>query len=116
MATMEIRDTAIWIKHLEDADLGKHLADLNPGDQVDLEVDGVLGRWERMRSDADGRPSFGMRPIGAMSRVWSRWYQTRRGHAVLVRLPVAGDDWLEAAGNLFPEWASAEDEAAFGDL
>lgn len=116
MAFMEIRDSAMWIKHLGDAELGGQLSGLAAGSELELEVDGIIGRWQRMKDGSDGRPTLGLRPVGSMGQVWSRWYQSRRGEMVSVRLPMTADRWLQAAASTFHEWNSAEDEAAFGDL
>ncbi|MEQ1932136.1 MAG: hypothetical protein ABL957_16610, partial [Parvularculaceae bacterium] len=72
--------------------------------------------WARMRPGRDGRPTMGLKPIGAMAEVWAR-YQLRRGELVSLEWPDAEDDpLLRMADETFDEWRSAEDEAAYGDL
>jgi hypothetical protein len=116
MTTTVIRDSAIWFKHLSDPNLQARLEGLDSEALLDLEVDGVVGQWQRMKDGADGRPTFGLRPVGAMRQVWARWYPARRDECVTIRIPQSADQWLQASAATFPEWSSADDEAAFGDL
>ena len=59
MAYVEISDDAIWAKQIEG---GKALKDkilsLAPGEIVELEVDGIVGSWEKMRNGRDGRATW----------------------------------------------------------
>ena len=114
---VEIRDDVIWAKHLRESPaLYKAVVDLPDGETISLAVDGIVGKWARMRTGRDGRPTLGIRPVGAMATVWSRM-QERRGQKVNVAWPDDEDDaWLRLADITFEEWYSAEDEEAFGDL
>ena len=111
-----ISDHAIWFKHLPNQTLRNHLASLEPEAEVTLEVDEVQGRWRRMKRGVDGRLPEAVIPIGPMKAVWGKWYRTRKGATVSVRIVNTADDYLAAQTQLFSEWASAEDEAAFHDL
>jgi hypothetical protein len=83
---------------------------------ITLKVDGIVGKWARMRTGSDGRPTMGIKPLGAMAAVWAR-LQKRRGDKIEVGLPEKGDDPLMRLADLtFEEWYSAEDEEAYGEL
>lgn len=114
---IEIRNNAIWFKQLEaEPALHDRLSALNEGEQIVLKVDNVEGRWVRMRTGRDGRPTNGIRPVGAMATVWAR-LQARRGQ--LVRLEMPGsmcEAYLVGLDDSLDEWLTAEDEEAFGDL
>jgi hypothetical protein len=116
MAYVEICDDAMWASQIEG---GKALKDrilsLAPGEVIELEVDGIVGRWERMRNGTDGRPTKGIKPIGPMKEVWKR-LQSRRGEVVEIREVRTADAYLAALSNTLSEWNSPEDEEAFGDL
>ncbi len=113
---VKITDSAIWFKHIEGASLRKRLQALKADEEVSLEIGGVVGRWRRMKTGVDGRPTDGIRPHGSMKDVWNGWYKERRGDLLSVREVVVADDYLAGATRLFPEWDSPEDEEAFRDL
>ncbi|WP_160008189.1 hypothetical protein [Rhizobium sp. 18055] len=113
---VKITDFAIWFKHIEGSDLLGRLQTLKDDEEVSLEVDGVIGRWKRMKTGSDGRRTDGIRPHGSMKDVWNGWYKARRGDLLNVREVVVADDYLASVTKLFPEWQSPEDEEAFRDL
>jgi hypothetical protein len=116
MGKVAIRDNSIWLKHVEgDAALKKRLSDLAPGETIDLEVDGIVGRWERMKVGKDGRTTDGIKPIAEMREVWAR-LQRNRGRIVDIREVTTADSYLSALTPLLSEWDSPEDEAAYRDL
>ena len=114
---IEIRDNVIWARHLErDPSLHDEIVALGENETVRLRVDGIVGTWAKMRSGADGRPTLGIRPVGAMASVWAR-LQKRRGEKVLLERPSdTPGPLLERADRTFEEWYSAEDEEAYGEL
>lgn len=115
MSTLVIRDHAIWMKHLPDF-LQERVRQMEPGEVIRLEVDGIVGFWQRMDDGHDGRPTYGLKPVDAMRDVWHKW-QARRGDTVTIR-PVGEDatEYLKAVAETLSEWSSAEDELAYGDL
>lgn len=85
MATTTISDYVIWTKHIHgDAELTARIHAMWAGDTVELEVDGVRGVWRKMDDGADGRPTPGIRPVGAMQSVWRSLYKGRRGETVTI--------------------------------
>jgi len=113
----EIRDDVIWFKHLKHNPLlFERVARLDEGESVTLSVDGTHGRWVRMRRGRDGRPTYGIKPVGEMAKVWAS-LQSRRGKKVRLELPDYSDDeFLKLASETFTEWLSPEDEEAFAHL
>lgn len=116
MQHVRLTDQVIWFKHIEGKTLLERLKALQSEEEIDLEVDGVVGRWTRMKSGADGRPTDGLKPSGAMRDIWNEWYSSKRGNTLTVREVSDEGDRAPSFATLFPEWASAEDEAAFRDL
>jgi len=116
VANVEISDDTIWAKQIEG---GKALKDkilsLAPGEVIELEVDGIVGSWEKMRNGRDGRATMGLKPIGPMKEIWKR-LQARRGEVVEVRQVRTADAYLAALSETMTEWNSPEDEEAFRDL
>jgi hypothetical protein len=116
MATVTIRDDAIWISHIEgSSSLQARLRGLSAGDVVDLEVDGIVGTWERMRDGRDGRPTPGIKPISYMKTVWAEM-RRKTGRTVPIREVVTAETYLSAVSDTLNEWNSPEDELAYADL
>ncbi len=116
MAYVQIRDDTMWARHIEGGKILKErILSLDPGEVIELEVDGIVGSWEKTRIGKDGRPQQSIKPIGNMKNVWKR-FQTRRGETVEVRQVRTADAYLEALNNTLSEWNSPEDEEAFRDL
>jgi hypothetical protein len=112
-----IFSAVIWAKHLKaEPALYKAVVELGPEETIRLSVNGIIGTWSRMKTGKDGRPTLGIKPIGAMATVWAR-LQQRRGEKVTITWPDNEDDpFLRLADETFEEWYTAEDEEAFGDL
>ncbi len=116
MAYVEIRDDTMWAKHIEGGKVLKHrILSLAPGEVIELEVDGIVGSWEKTRVGKDGRPQQSIKPLGNMKKVWKR-FQSRRGEVVEIREVRTADAYLAASSNTLSEWHSPEDEEAFRDL
>ena len=116
MGYIAIAADAIWAKQIEGGRaLKQRILSLAPGDVIELEVDGIVGRWEKMRNGRDGRSTSGIKPIGPMKEVWKA-LQSRRGDTVEVREVRTADAYLAALSETLSEWNSPEDEEAFSDL
>ncbi len=86
MSLVEIRDHALWIKHIhQNSPLIKKLADLQAGDLVELEIDGFRGMWKKMDDGKDGRPTPGIKPLGKAREFWHSLQDTR-GDLVSIKL------------------------------
>ena len=82
MAKVEVRDHAIWIKHIHgDEGLTEKLNQMPAGTLIELTVDGVQGHWRKMDDGKDGRPTNGLRAIGAAKDHW-HGIQDQRGKLV----------------------------------
>jgi len=94
MATTTVADYVIWAKHVHgDRGLAEKILSMRAGETVELEVDGRAGLWRKMDDGADGRPTQGVRPVGAARLVWRDLFTARRGETVELRVtPTAGDD------------------------
>ena len=117
MAFVKIRDNNLWPSHIEGGGaLQQRIISLEPGQVIELEVDGVIGAWEKTRVGKDGRAQQAIKPIGQMKKVWER-FQARRDQVVEIREVRTADAYLAAvSGLLATEWNSPEDEEAFRDL
>ncbi|MCW5689584.1 MAG: hypothetical protein KIT76_13640 [Pseudolabrys sp.] len=116
MGYVTIRDDTLWANHIEgDAALKEHIQALKPGELIDLEVDGIVGSWEKTRIGKDGRPQQSIKPVGKMKLIWKR-FQTRRKEVVEIRKVQTADSYLAALSDTLSEWNSPADEEAFRDL
>ncbi len=85
MATAEVRDHALWIKHIHGDDgLIAKLGQMPAGALIELVVDGFRGHWRKMDDGKDGRPTTGLRAIGPARDHWHA-LQDERGKLVEVR-------------------------------
>jgi hypothetical protein len=116
MATTRINDDVIWVKNIEGGEELRHrILAMKPGQVIDLEVDGVVGKWARMRTGSDGRPANGIKPIAEMREVWAH-LRKRRAKVAAIREVVAADSYLASVSKTLDEWNSAADDEAYRDL
>ena len=85
MSLVEVRDHALWLKHIHgNEDLKSELMNLNEGDLVELDVDGFCGMWKKMDDGKDGRPTQGVKAIGKARKYWHN-LQSKRGELVIIQ-------------------------------
>lgn len=85
MSYVEIRDHALWLKHIHgNEELKSELMSLNAGELVELEIDGFHGMWKKMDDGKDGRPTQGIKAIGKAREHWHS-LQSARGELVTIR-------------------------------
>ena len=85
MAKTIVRDYVVWAKHIsDDPRLTDRILKMNEKETIALVVDNVPGIWEKMANDGQGRPTSGLKPVGAMKKVWSSLYRDRRGSVVSI--------------------------------
>lgn len=85
MGMVEIRDHAIWIKHIHGNDeLVEKISKLSAGSLIELEVDGFRGMWKKMDVGKDGRPTNGIKGLGKGKDHWHS-LQDRRGDLVSIK-------------------------------
>jgi len=116
MGYLTIRDDILWAKQIQgDSELRERIAKLPAGATIDLEIDGIVGHWEKAKVGKDGRPTIALKPVGPMREIWKR-FQARRGEIVKVRETRTADSYLDALTGTLSEWDSPEDNEAFRDL
>ena len=117
MGYVKISDDMLWIAQIEgDSELKARILKLPPGAPIDLEVDGIVGHWEKARTGKDGRPTAAVKPIGPMREIWKRFQVSRRGAIVPIRETRSADSYLEALSGTLSEWETPEDAEAFRAL
>lgn len=122
MATMIIRDDALWARHIEgDPEIERRIRALAPDDPIVLKIEGRPMRFRKMR-DSGPRPTDwlmtdGLLPDPASSPEW-RALQKRRGGMVTVELEhgAAADPYLLSLAATLTEWNSPDDAAAYDGL
>jgi hypothetical protein len=86
MANTLVCDHVLWAKRVSgDARLVDRILRMDEKDTIALVVDDIPGIWEKMANDANGRPTSGLKPVGAMKNVWGSLYRDRRGEVVDIR-------------------------------
>jgi len=87
MAFVEIRDQALWPKHIHgDSALKSALMSLPKEGLVELEVAGFRGVWKRSRSDHYPEPTPGFSPLGMAEEHWRALTRDHRGEEVTIAL------------------------------
>lgn len=91
MMQVEVRDHALWIKHIEGPPRTLEWLVAKPeGAAVRMVVAGVEGHWTKMQDGKDGRPTPGFRPADNETR--EHWHRLVAGKGMKVSLLVfAGD-------------------------
>ncbi len=77
MAQVEVRDYALWTKHVHgDEGLRTRLESLEPDQTIALKIAGEEGLWRKMSAyRGSGKPTPGLRPIGPMHARWGDIYR-----------------------------------------
>ena len=73
---LALRTAAVW--------LGEEFGAVFGVETIELEIDGERGAWRKMDNGKDGRPTPGLRPIGAAQDHWRELYKCRRGQVARV--------------------------------
>lgn len=85
MSVVEIRDYALWPKHIhENEPLKDKLVSMNAGELIELEVNGFRGMWKKMDDGKDGRPTPGIKGLGKAKEQW-HGLQGQRGDLVSIK-------------------------------
>lgn len=116
MATFLNNDDVIWFKNVHaDSDTIALLRHLPASTRLKLEIDGHRGDWERMADGRDGRPTYGLRPVGKTVEFWKSM-KAKRGDYLNFKIVDPRDTYLSDMQKVLSEWESNEDEKAFHDL
>lgn len=84
MSFVEVRDYALWPKHIHgNEELKDKLLALPAGELVELEVQGFRGMWKKMDDGKDGRPTPGIKALGKAREHWHS-LQDKRGELVSI--------------------------------
>jgi hypothetical protein len=87
MSKVEIRDHALWAKHIHgNEQLKEKILGLPEKQLVELVVDGFRGDWKKMDDGRDGRPTPGLKAIGEARTKWHS-LQDQRGTLVSIAEP-----------------------------
>lgn len=88
---VEVRDHALWIRHITATDeLKTWLEQIPGGASVRLVVDGVAGDWRKLDDGKDGRPTAAFKPVTEPGR--SCWHALQAKRGAKVSFVVEGGD------------------------
>lgn len=84
MSIVEVRDHALWAKHIHGNEpLKEKILALPEKTVIELIVDGERGHWKKMDNGVDGRPTPGIKGIGPARDSWHA-LQNERGKTVTI--------------------------------
>ena len=85
MSLVEVRDHALWIKHIHGNEpLKERLLALPGGTLIELQVASVRGMWKKMDDGKDGRATPGIKALGKARDHWHA-LQSERGELVTIK-------------------------------
>jgi hypothetical protein len=85
MSIVEVRDHALWAKHIHgNESLKNKILGMSQGELVELVVDGYRGTWVKMDDGKDGRPTPGVKAVGIARQKWHEMTD-RRGSTVSIQ-------------------------------
>jgi len=119
MAQVEVKDYALWIKHIHGNELLKrHLETLEPNQTVVLRVGGDEGLWRKMSAyRTTGHSTPGLSPLGPMQATWRALYRSLKSKGGgLVDIELVKDTSPAGAEEAPSRWemaSEAEREAAW---
>ena len=88
---VEVRDHVLWTKHIRgDEALKTTLNALSERNEIDLEVDGCHGTWQKMNDGRSGQPTPGMKPLGPARSHWHALVRDRLGSIITIALVRGG--------------------------
>ncbi|MCC5971590.1 MAG: hypothetical protein JJU15_16730 [Pararhodobacter sp.] len=86
MSHVEVRDHALWVKHIHGNEPLKHkILSLSQGELIELEVAGWRGAWVKMDDGTDGRPTPGLKAVGTARQKWHAM-NDHRGTVVSIKM------------------------------
>ena len=122
MAQVEVRDYALWTKHIHGSEsLKQRLESLAPDQTVVLRVAGEEGVWRKMSAyRTSGTPTPGLSPIGPMQARWGELYRrVKSAGGGVVEIELVGETGGAPAADTSTRWemaSEAEREAAWEAL
>lgn len=106
---VEVTDVCIWTKQISDTALSDKLQNLQQGNIVVLEIEGVVGYWEKMKDGKDGRATNGFKPFDDTTNThWQNIYTERKGEKVSV-VPLSESEILKRFREAVTETEKAKD-------
>ena len=85
MGMIEIRDYALWAKHIHgDEVLKQKILRLEQGELIPLEIDSTPGIYKKMDDGKDGRSTPGLKGVGKARDYW-HGLQDRRGDLISIQ-------------------------------
>jgi|GEM_PF-1416004 len=99
MSYVEIRDHALWLKHIHGNEpLKAELESLAGGELVELEINDFRGMWKKMDDGKDGRPTQGIKAIAKAREHW-HGLQSQRGELATILKAERKPDLLSIVSN-----------------
>jgi hypothetical protein len=90
MSFVQVRDYALWVGDIYgNAALQDRIRALDPGDTIELEVEGFRSQWEKLPTRGPHRDQHGVKASGEARRLWHALRDERFAGIVSIR---AGDE------------------------
>jgi hypothetical protein len=113
MGQVEVKDYALWPKHIHgDEEIKARLLKLPPESTIRLRVAGADGVWRKMsRYKTSGRETPGLSPVGPMQAIWGSLYKRAQGAGgMLVDIEIIETPDIPASQAPLANWEMASGE------
>jgi len=86
MSFVEVRNYALWVGDIHgNKALQQRIVAMEPGEQIELEVEGFRGLWEKLPPVGDDDARHGIKAAGEAQRRWHALRDERRGGLASLR-------------------------------
>lgn len=86
MSFVEARNYALWVEHIHgNADLQKKIESMDPGELIEIEVEGVRSQWEKIVVPAVEGQRHGLRAAGEAQQHWHSLRNYRHGQLATLK-------------------------------
>ena len=87
MSFAEVRDHALWVGDIYgNKPLQELIIAMEPGEQIELQVEGFRGRWEKLPVRGDTPGHHGVKASGEAQRLWLAQRDVRWAGIVSVKV------------------------------
>ena len=87
MSFVRVRDHALWVSDIYGNDeLKRRIVDMQPGDEIELEVEGFRARWVKLPVHGGSDDNHRLKASGEAQRLWHEQRDVRWAGIVSVRI------------------------------
>ena len=87
MSFAQVRDYALWVRDIYGNEpLQERIISMEPGEHIELQVEGFRGRWEKLPVRGNSPAHHGVKASGEAQRLWHAQRDARWAGIVSVKI------------------------------